>query len=62
VTRRCDGGVRLAARDDGRGSARLEPGNGLSGIAERIAALGGTVEVRGEAGQGVQLVVEVPQR
>jgi signal transduction histidine kinase len=62
VTRRRDGGVRLATRDDGRGAARLERGNGLSGIAERIEALGGTVEVRAEAGRGMQLVADVPPR
>lgn len=40
-----DGGLRLHARDDGRGAASdLVPGNGLRGLAERAAALGGTVD------------------
>ena len=40
-----DGGLRLHARDDGRGAARaVVPGNGLRGLTERAAALGGTVD------------------
>jgi signal transduction histidine kinase len=37
------GGVRLDARDDGRGTEVILPGNGLTGLRERIEGLGGTV-------------------
>ncbi|HOR15991.1 MAG TPA: histidine kinase, partial [Dermatophilaceae bacterium] len=33
-------GLRLQVRDDGRGAPTLVPGNGLSGMAERVALLG----------------------
>ncbi|ANY08523.1 sensor histidine kinase [Pseudonocardia sp. HH130630-07] len=38
------GGLRLRARDDGRGGPVGVPGNGLRGISERAAAHGGTAE------------------
>jgi signal transduction histidine kinase len=60
------GQIRLTVADNGRG---LPPGAdlatyeraghlGLAGMRERISALGGTVQVRGET--GVSVVVEVP--
>ncbi len=36
------GNVRLAVHDDGRGAATYTPGNGLTGLAERVRALGGS--------------------
>jgi signal transduction histidine kinase len=36
-------GVRLSTRDDGRGASGLVPGNGLTGLRERIEQLGGEV-------------------
>jgi signal transduction histidine kinase len=35
----------LYARDDGRGAAQFEPGNGMSGMRERLAEFGGSVTV-----------------
>jgi two-component system sensor histidine kinase DesK len=47
----------LEVRDDGHG--RLGPdGNGLTGVRERVEALGGRVELRG--GAGVHLTVRLP--
>ncbi|GAB4005851.1 hypothetical protein GCM10029992_54900 [Glycomyces albus] len=46
------------ARDDGVGAAEVVLGNGLRGIAERIEALGGTVDFRGRGGFRVR--AEVP--
>ena len=44
----------LNARDDGRGAAAIEPGNGLSGMRERLAEFGGQ-RVGGERGwEGVR--------
>ena len=52
-----DGLWRLEVTDDGRGGAAPE-GNGLRGMRERIAAVGGRVERR--AGHGTSVVVTVP--
>lgn len=52
-----DGRVRLVAQDDGRGARRVEPGNGLQGITERVEALGGTVRVDGASGFRVEVTL-----
>jgi len=52
--------LRLDVRDDGRGGADPSDGTGLTGIKDRVAALGGTVRVRSEAGQGTSLEVALP--
>ena len=48
--RRTPGGLRVEAHDDGAGSATVVPGNGLRGMAERFAALGGTATWAGTDG------------
>ncbi|RKH32102.1 sensor histidine kinase [Corallococcus praedator] len=55
-----DGGVRVHARDDGRGTARVTPGSGLTGMRERFTRLGGRVEWRAVAGQGLELEAWLP--
>ncbi|MEV0614180.1 histidine kinase [Nonomuraea sp. NPDC050404] len=50
IERRPDGTVRLTSVDDGRGAARITPGNGLRGLAERIDAMGGDVRLDGSDG------------
>ncbi|THV23512.1 sensor histidine kinase [Glycomyces paridis] len=45
------------ARDDGLGARDFAPGNGLVGMAERVAALGGTAEFSGEDGFRVRAAV-----
>jgi signal transduction histidine kinase len=65
---RRDGSVRLEVRDWGRGFTPAEikqgagPGErvGLSSMRERIALLGGSLEVRSEPGNGTSVVAEVP--
>lgn len=37
--------VRVSVEDDGLGAARLEPGNGLRGMAERMGELGGSLQL-----------------
>jgi len=55
-----DGGtIRLSAWDDGRGvGGRVQPGNGLIGLRERVEALGGRVSLDG--GRGFRIQAEVP--
>ncbi|MCY1021940.1 sensor histidine kinase [Pyxidicoccus sp. MSG2] len=56
-----DGGVRVHARDDGRGSSEaIRPGAGLTGMSERFARLGGRVEWRAAAGRGLELEAWLP--
>ena len=52
--------VRLTITDDGRGSAALAPGNGISGMRERIAALGGEVEFTTAPGRGFVVAASLP--
>lgn len=55
-------GVQLVARDDGRGTARLRPGNGLTGLRERVEQAGGTVDFVSAPGHGMQVTVRVRRR
>jgi len=57
-----DGEVVLDAHDDGQGTDQLQPGNGLTGLRERIEALGGTVRFDSQPGQGLQVHARVPVR
>ncbi|HUB29515.1 MAG TPA: two-component regulator propeller domain-containing protein [Terracidiphilus sp.] len=58
--------IALEVRDDGRGFAAHEvsvspPGHyGLTGMRERAAAIGGTLEVRSEAGAGTTVRLHAP--
>jgi len=53
--------LRLTVEDNGRGGIN-EHGNGLHGMAERVRALGGTLEVVSPRGEGTRLQVSVPLR
>jgi signal transduction histidine kinase len=62
LTRR-DGSVSAVIEDDGRGFGKGEPdsdGLGLLGMRERIALVGGRLEVESSAGSGTTLSIEVP--
>lgn len=50
----------LHARDDGRGAERVEPGNGLSGMRERLTEFGGSVTLETGPNQGFALTVRLP--
>ena len=61
--------VRLAAsgadlvvevRDDGVGGARATPGSGLSGLADRVGATDGTLEVASPPGEGTLVRAVIP--
>jgi len=47
---RHDGLVRLRVRDDGAGGADPTAGSGLTGIRDRVEALGGSLAVRSPRG------------
>lgn len=53
-------GLELSARDDGRGAARPEPGNGLTGMRERLEQVGGELSIRTRPGDGFQLAARLP--
>lgn len=50
-------GLEAEIHDDGRGAPVLTPGNGLTGMRERVQALGGTVALDGTAGFRVTIAV-----
>ncbi|MER7704929.1 histidine kinase [Kitasatospora sp. NPDC097605] len=53
----------LEITDDGPGPGKSHPGNGLSGLGERLALVGGRLETgTGERGKGFRLRASVPLR
>ena len=48
--------------DEGRGGADLDGGSGLRGMADRVEALGGRLEVRSPVGGGTVVRVQLPRR
>ncbi|WP_158592103.1 sensor histidine kinase [Pseudomonas cavernicola] len=52
----------LEARDNGRGTALLQAGNGLRGLKERVQALGGRFSVDSAPGDGFAVRLELPER
>jgi signal transduction histidine kinase len=55
-----DRGLVLTARDDGRGVDRVEVGNGLNGMAERLRQLGGELDIETSPGAGFMLRAWMP--
>ncbi len=55
-----DGVLRLSIRDDGRGGADPTRGSGLIGLADRVDALGGTIEIASPVGEGTTLLITLP--
>ena len=52
--------LKLAIRDDGVGDADPSQGTGLAGLADRIEALGGRLEIVSPARNGTSLSIEIP--
>ena len=50
----------LSIRDDGVGRADPARGSGLVGLADRVEALGGSIQVRSGAGGGTHITAELP--
>lgn len=55
-----DGTLLVVVEDDGVGGARAGGGSGLLGLAERVGALGGRLDVRSHADAGTRIVAEIP--
>ena len=50
----------VSVRDDGRGGADAGRGTGLRGLADRVTALGGRLEVESPTGGGTTVSAELP--
>jgi signal transduction histidine kinase len=50
----------LSVRDDGTGGADAGGGSGLVGLADRVEALGGRIQVSSRPGMGTQVTAELP--
>lgn len=57
---RANGIVRIRVADDGIGGADPRQGSGLNGLADRIAALDGTLALKSPNGIGTVVEVEIP--
>jgi signal transduction histidine kinase len=59
---RDDGRLVVEIADDGVGGADLSRGSGLRGLADRVSALDGTLNVRSDNGRGTVLRAIIPVR
>jgi signal transduction histidine kinase len=59
-TRQESGFLVVEVVDDGVGGADPTAGSGLPGLVDRLAALGGTLDVRSPRGGGTRLVARIP--
>jgi signal transduction histidine kinase len=57
---RQNGRLRVEISDDGRGGAVASAGSGLQGLADRVAAAGGSLTIASAPGVGTTLHVELP--
>ena len=55
-----ENGLRLEAVDDGRGTVELLPGNGISGMRERIKEIGGRLEIMTRPNSGFRINAWMP--
>jgi len=55
-----DDRLRLSVRDDGCGGAAPDRGSGLTGLADRVEALAGTISVTSPVGVGTTVLVDLP--
>ena len=52
--------LRLVIRDDGIGGAAAGQGSGLTGLIDRVEALGGKMTIQSQPGSGTLLLVNIP--
>jgi signal transduction histidine kinase len=62
AVRQVDGHLSVEVSDDGVGGADAAHGSGLRGLADRVAALDGTLSLDSPAGRGTRLRAEIPCR
>jgi signal transduction histidine kinase len=55
-----DAVIELSVRDDGVGGADPSRGSGLVGLKDRVAALGGSIEIVSSHGNGTSVVARIP--
>ena len=55
-----EGRLYLSIRDDGAGGVNTDRGSGLVGLTDRVEALGGTLAITSQVGEGTELRVELP--
>jgi signal transduction histidine kinase len=55
-----DGWLELTVSDDGRGGADATRGSGLTGLVDRVEALGGTIQIDSVPGVGTTIDVRLP--
>jgi signal transduction histidine kinase len=62
AVQRVEGSVHVDISDDGVGGADIGRGSGLRGLADRVAALDGTLSIDSPPGRGTRVHVELPWR
>lgn len=63
VTVRASGeSLALTVADDGRGGAEVSTGSGLTGLADRVEAVGGSMRIDSPPGEGTSVHVVLPIR
>jgi PAS domain S-box-containing protein len=55
-----NGALLVEVRDDGVGGADPSQGSGLTGLRDRVEALGGTIEISSPAGNGTSVTARLP--
>lgn len=55
-----DGVLHLVSADDGQGAVNLQPGNGISGMRERLAEFGGHLRIDAQRRQGFGMEIWLP--
>jgi len=55
-----DGGLLVQVRDDGPGGAAANGGSGLRGLADRVAAVRGRLDIESPPGQGTRVAAWIP--
>jgi signal transduction histidine kinase len=54
--------LRVRVQDDGRGGADVSRGSGLTGLLDRVEAVGGQISIRSEPGEGTTVEITLPFR
>jgi signal transduction histidine kinase len=57
-----DGWLELVVSDDGRGGADPSGGSGLTGLVDRVEAIGGTMQIASRPGAGTEISVRLPAK